>query len=309
MKFKGFFLFLNKIKKTGKLPRYSIMQEISAIIKPEELLLKNTPNIVLVDARAGLTAHDEYAKAHLDGALFVDLNTQLANIKPYPANGGRHPLPDVMKFAEVLTQLGITPNSHVVIYDDKSASNAAARFWWMLKSAGHNKVQVLDGGLDAAIKAGFQLSSKEESPLNTEPYKATKWLLPLADIDEVAKAANDEDFLVIDVRDKVRYDGDKEPIDLIAGHIPGAINIPFTSNLGPNGFYLSRSELRDKYLSVLNGRSIENVIVHCGSGVTACHTILAMAYSGIEFPKLYVGSWSEWSRNERPIATNGKAKT
>ncbi len=148
----------------------------------------------------------------MEGALYVDLNTQLANIKSDPALGGRHPLPSPVQFAQVLTQLGITLDSYIVIYDDKNCSNAAARFWWMLKSAGHNRVQVLDGGLDAAIKAGFKTSSNEETPLNTESYKISNWHLPLADIDEVAKVSHDRNFLVIDVRDKIRYDGDKEPI-------------------------------------------------------------------------------------------------
>jgi thiosulfate/3-mercaptopyruvate sulfurtransferase len=285
-------------------------QRISPIIKPKELLsLKDKSNIVLVDARAGKDAQEQYSNVHLEGSLFVDLNTQLANIKLDPAIGGRHPLPSPTQFAQVITQLGITPDDYVVVYDDQNGSNAAARFWWMLKSAGHNKVQVLDGGLDAALKVGFKTSSNEETPLNTETYKISKWLLPLADIDEVTKVADDRKFLVIDVRDKVRYDGDKEPIDLIAGHIPGAVNIPFTSNLDADGSYLPSSELSDKYLKALDGRKIENVIVHCGSGVTACHTILAMAYAGIEFPKLYVGSWSEWSRNDRPIATKEEGQS
>jgi len=279
-------------------------QKVSPIIKAKELLsFKNASNITLIDARAGANAQEQYEKGHLEGALFVDLNTQLASIKSDPSLGGRHPLPNPAQFAQVLTQLGITPERHVIIYDDKNGSNAAARFWWMLKSVGHNKVQVLDDGLDAAIKAGLKLSSNEEIPHNTEAYKISKWLLPLAEIDEVANAVKDTNAIVIDVRDKVRYDGDKEPIDLIAGHIPGAVNIPFTSNLNADGFYLSPTELRDKYLEALVGKKMENVIIHCGSGVTACHTILAMAYAGIEFPKLYVGSWSEWSRNKRPIAT------
>ena len=281
------------------------MQKTALLLKPLELAsLKTESNIVLIDARAGAGARDRYAAAHLEGALFVDLDTQLANIGPDAAKGGRHPLPDAKQFARVLTELGIMPNSYVVIYDDKNGANAAARFWWMLRAAGHARVQVLDGGLDAAIQAGFRLSSQEETPMNTEPYKISTWLLPLVEIDEVAKAALDADFLIIDVRDKIRYDGEQETIDLVAGHIPGAINIPFTGNLDTDGSYLSPSELREKYVKALDGRKPEQVIVHCGSGVTACHTILAMAYAGIEFPKLYVGSWSEWSRNARPIAIN-----
>jgi thiosulfate/3-mercaptopyruvate sulfurtransferase len=193
-----------------------------------------------------------------------------------------------------------------VVYDDKNGSNAAARFWWMLKSVGHKKVQVLDGGFHAAIKAGFPTSSKTEIPLKTEPYKIENWLLPLADIHEIDKVAQDTNFLVVDVRDEQRYNGEKEPIDLIAGHIPGAINIPFTTNLDSDGFFLSPEELKNNYSKEFGDRAAENIIVHCGSGVTACHTLLALAYAGLEIPKLYVGSWSEWSRNDRPIATSQK---
>lgn len=280
-------------------------QEISSIIKPEELLLlMGSTKIVLIDASAG--SKERYEKQHLEGALYVDLDKQLANIKSDVSIGGRHPLPNLDQFSQVLKQLGISPQSHVIIYDDKNCSNASARFWWMLKSIGHEKVQVLDGGFDAAVKAGFQLSSKKETPLISDTYQIRKWLLPLAEIEEVAKAAQDANCLVIDVRDKDRFDGIKEPIDLIAGHIPGAINIPFASNLNSTGSFLSPSELREKYLEVIGNKKTENIILQCGSGVTACHTILAMAYAGLDIPKLYVGSWSEWSRCNRPIATSAK---
>ena len=279
-------------------------QDLSPIIKPNELVvLHQTNESIIIDASNGSGAKENYGAKHLDGALYVDLNTQLADINADASIGGRHPLPTLEQFSETLTSLGITPMSHVVVYDDKNGSNAAARFWWMLKSIGHNKVQVLDGGFEAAIKAGFPISSKIESPLKKEPYKVEKWLLPLADIHEIDKVAQDADFLVIDVRDKERFNGEKEPIDLIAGHIPGAINIPFTTNLDSNGFFLSPDELKSNYLKAFNNLKPENSIVHCGSGVTACHTLLAIAYAGLAIPKLYVGSWSEWSRNNRPIAT------
>lgn len=282
-------------------------QEIPPIIKPAELiaLLPNS-ELVIIDASNGSGAKENYEAQHLEGALYVDLNTQLANINADVAIGGRHPLPTLEQFSETLTSLGITPTSHVVVYDDKNASNAAARFWWMLKSVGHNKVQVLDGGFQAAIKAGFPTNSKIEIPLKKQPYKIEKWLLPLADIHEIDKVAQDADFLVVDVRDEERYSGEKEPIDLVAGHIPGAINIPFTTNLDSNGLFLSPDELKNNYLKEFGDKKAENIIVHCGSGVTACHTLLALAYAGLEVPKLYVGSWSEWSRNNRPIATSKK---
>lgn len=173
----------------------------------------------------------------------------------------------------------------------------------MLQAAGHTKVQVLNGGLSEAKRLKFPLSSKTESVNNvSEPYKVDKWELPLAEINEVEKVSQDNDYMVVDVRGKERYDGKIEPIDLIAGHISGAVNIPFTENLDNNGLFLKPNELKSKYKAKFGAIDPENIIVHCGSGVTACHTILALAYAELEIPKLYVGSWSEWSRNNKKIA-------
>jgi thiosulfate/3-mercaptopyruvate sulfurtransferase len=284
--------------------------KISPIIKPEELLvLKQSPNFVLIDARAGVL--EKHPNGHLEGAQPVDLNSQMADIKPNAADGGRHPLPSLAQFAQLLTALGITPLSKIVVYDDKNGANAAARFWWMLKSIGHPHVQILDGGMDAAIAKGYPLSISRISDVGFRSDKSDirnltseiEWLLPMADISEVEKATHDDNHLIIDVREEGRYKGEFEPLDLIAGHIPNAVNIPFSSNLDSDGFFLSPSELREKYEKALAEKKPENVIVHCGSGVTACHTLLAMDYAGMDIPKLYVGSWSEWSRNDCEMVT------
>ena len=278
------------------------MKHPSPLIKPEALIaLKQTTKFVLVDVRTGPNAYASYAQSHLEGALFVDLETQLATKSPNAADGGRHPLPSVAQFVEVLTKLGISNDSQVITYDDKNGSNAAARFWWMLKAVGHTKIQVIDGGLQAAIEAGFPIGSNEEKPLKSTPYTAEKWVLPLVTLEEVEKATHDDKMLIIDVRDKARFDGLTEPIDLIAGHIPNAVNVPFTTNLDANGFYQDPSVLKAKYAEILKNRASDKVIVHCGSGVTACHTLLAMAHAGMKIPKLYVGSWGEWSRNDLPM--------
>jgi thiosulfate/3-mercaptopyruvate sulfurtransferase len=278
--------------------------KISPIINPDALLqLKNASEIVLIDARAGLNAEENYQKEHLKGARYVDLNRDLATVETDPAKGGRHALPSFEKFSEVLSRLGISPENHVIIYDDKNGSNAAARFWWMLRAIGHEKVQVLNGGLQEAVKAGFATSAENETFAKAEKYPVSEWKLALADINEVEKSRNKNENIVIDVRDKNRFDGLTEPLDLIAGHIPGAINVPFSENLDEEGFYKSPTALAAKYSEILGEIKPENVIVHCGSGVTACHTLLAMDYAGIPIPKLYVGSWSEWSRNDRPMAT------
>jgi thiosulfate/3-mercaptopyruvate sulfurtransferase len=282
-------------------------QNISPIIKPEELLnLRGAENLLIFDASNNPNARANYNSRHLEGSFFVDMNSQLADIRASAADGGRHPLPSAENFCATLGKLGISPESHVVIYDDKSGANAAARFWWMLKAAGHEKVQVLDGGIDAAIKIDFPTSDKEETPKSSE-YKCGEWQLPTADIKEVARASNDGDFLIIDVRETPRYNGETEPFDKIAGHIPNAKNIPFAENLSKEGLFLSPEKLREKYEKELEIFQKENVIVHCGSGVTACHTLLALDYAGFEIPKLYVGSWSEWSSNDRPIARKENA--
>ena len=279
-------------------------QNMSPIINPEELIqLKNSSEIILIDARAGINAEENYKTEHLKGARYVDLNRDLATVDCNPANGGRHRLPSFEKFSEVLSKLGISPESHVIVYDDKNGSNAAGRFWWMLKAVGHQKTQVLNGGLQAAIKAGYALSSAMENFDVAEKYPVSTWKLGLADIKEVDMARNNNANIVIDVRDKNRFDGLTEPLDLIAGHIPGAINVAFSENLTDDGFYHSRETLKEKYTAIMGNKSPENIIVHCGSGVTACHTLLAMDYAGIAIPKLYVGSWSEWSRNNKPMVT------
>ena len=272
------------------------------LIKAEELSnIYKKKDLVIADVSAGADARANYNRKHLAGAIFIDLNTQLAEIHHDAAKGGRHPLPSIKQFSETLGKLGISPESHVIIYDDKNGSNAAARFWWMLRSIGHERVQVLDGGLQAAEKIGLPISSKQENPSPTAPYKMEGWKLPLADMAEVERVSQDPSHLVIDVRDSQRYRGEKEPIDLVAGHIPGAVNLPFTTNLDENGYFLAGSELKNKYQQLFEKRDSNNIIVHCGSGVTACHTLLAIAHAGLDIPRLYVGSWSEWSRNNKPI--------
>lgn len=282
---------------------------ISPIIQVSELLkLYKSENIIIFDVSNGKNAKLNYNAKHLEGAFFVDLNTQLAEIKQDLSNGGRHPLPDIGNFAQILSTLGISTKSHIIIYDDKNGSNASARFWWMLKSIGHEKVQVLNGGIQEAEKNNFPISSKIETSYKTELYEFDNWKLQIAKIEEVEKISQTENYIVIDVRDVERYNGINEQIDLIAGHIPGAINIPFTENLDENGLFLSPNLLKQKYEKIFGNVKTENIIVHCGSGVTACHTLLAIAYAELEIPKLYVGSWSEWSRNNKTIATKTENK-
>ncbi|MDR6526728.1 thiosulfate/3-mercaptopyruvate sulfurtransferase [Chryseobacterium rhizosphaerae] len=270
---------------------------MSPIISPSELKKLATDNLIILDARTGKDVVRNYLEKHIKGALFIDLDKDLAEIGENAAFGGRHPLPSIEKFAETLSDLGISENSEIVVYDDKNASNAAARAWWMLKSFGFEKVQVLDGGMQAAEKEGIEFSSGEERVEKTPLIKKDHWFLPVSKLEKVENELKNASATVIDVRDAYRYRGESEPIDLVAGHIPGAINIPFSENLDENGFFLSPEVLKEKYKRLLENKP-ENLIIHCGSGVTACHTILALDYAGFTIPNLYVGSWSEWSRRE-----------
>lgn len=272
-------------------------QKLPSIIQYQEFKsLYDNNAISIFDLRSGPKAHDQYLEFHLDKAIYVSLDKDLATIDDF-SKGGRHPLPSPEEFAKTLGKLGIDIHTHIVIYDDKNGANAAARFWWMLRSFGHDKVQVLDGGMQEALRQGFPTKSGEEDIVETQ-YPVQSWQWATVDISQVEEASKNQDFEIIDVRESVRYNGITEPIDLVAGHIPSAINIPFNENLDDKGFFLSPQLLHDKYELVFKDHKANQVIVHCGSGVTACHTILAMDYAGFDVPNLYVGSWSEWSRNK-----------
>lgn len=261
-------------------------------------------NTVLLDARGGPGAHRRYLDGHLEHAIYVDLDKDLAAKPADAAIGGRHPLPDIHHFAVLLGNLGIRPETLVIVYDDKAGAMSAARLWWMLRSIGHKSVKVLNGGLQAAINAGVNLATGEYKPTAVEPYPVPSGYSGTVDIEEAGAAAKDNGRLVIDVRETPRYLGQTEPIDLIAGHIPGAVNLPYINNLDADGKYLPADALSEKYEAIMGDVKPSDVIVHCGSGVTACHTLLGMEHAGITEPKLYVGSWSEWSRRDLPIATD-----
>jgi thiosulfate/3-mercaptopyruvate sulfurtransferase len=270
---------------------------MSPIISASELKNLFLENLIILDARVGKDAYQSYLNKHIQGARFVDLDKDLAEIGKDAEFGGRHPLPAIEKFEATISRLGISEDSHIVIYDDKNGANAAARAWWMLKAFGLKNVQVLDVGYQEAEKEGLEFSSGKETFEKAKIINRKDWLLPILTLEDVENELTNNSATVIDVRDSYRYKGKSEPIDLIAGHIPGAINIPFSENLDENGYFLKPEILREKYLKLLENKP-EKLIIHCGSGVTACHTILALDYAGFEIPNLYVGSWSEWSRRE-----------
>ena len=250
-------------------------------------------DVVLVDCRPDPRA---YAAGHVAGARHAQLERDLAAHVDDPARGGRHPLPDPTTFAATLGRWGIAPGTHVVVYDDQGGANAAARLWWMLRAIGHDAVQVVDGGLAALRAAGVAMTTDEPAVAAAPPYPLGA-LRGVADIDEVERARGAADRRVIDVRAGFRFRGESDPFDPVAGHIPGARNAPYADNLRADGTFKAADELRAQFTAALDGIAPAQTIVHCGSGVTACHTLVALARAGLPGAKLYVGSWSEWCRD------------
>jgi len=254
------------------------------------VLFRSLPRTVDVRwAAKGPTPRERYEAGHIPGAAFVDLDRDLSR----PGGPGRHPLPDEEAFARVLSRLGVEPETHVVAYDQRDSS-VAARLWFMLRAFGHPRVSLLDGGLDGWVAAGFPLS-REEPRIDPAPIGRLHLdRSRIADTDEVRRRVAP----VLDARAPERYRGETEPIDPKAGHIPGARNAPFSRNLDAAGRFLPRDELRRLY----EGYG-PDVIVSCGSGVTACHLAVARELAGLPPARLYVGSWSGWIEDPgRPIA-------
>jgi thiosulfate/3-mercaptopyruvate sulfurtransferase len=274
---------------------------ISTPLVSADALAAHLEDVRVLDCRSGPGAHAAYLERHVRGALHVDLERDLSAHDGPPERGGRHPLPRVDAWAATLGTLGITPSTWVVLYDDKGGANAAARAWWMLRAVGHERVAVLDGGFAAAERV-LPMQAGDVAVPSSAPYPVTAWQSPMRDIDEVARAMRDASAVLVDVRAPERYRGEVEPLDPIAGHIPGAINVPLTESLDAHGRFRDRDALRAHFRARLGDAPIERVIVSCGSGVTACHTLLALEHAGLPGAALYVGSWSEWCRSGRERA-------
>lgn len=239
-----------------------------------------------------------YRQAHIPGAVYVDLPSQLASA-PTMA-GGRHPLPEPEVFREAARDWGINNDDVVVAYDD-SGGLSAARVWWLLRDGGFDTVYLLDGGLDAWRAEGFELDSGDElaSLGNVELVSGQMPRLELADVLDFARTS-----LLLDARAAERYRGELEPVDPRAGHIPGAVSAPTTGNLAATGHFLPATELAVRFKDL--GADDRDVAVYCGSGINAAHQIAALAEAGIE-AALYPGSWSQWCGHpELPIATGGQ---
>lgn len=261
----------------------------------------------LLDARPDPA---EFTQGHLPGALHADLNRHLSTAcdpEHDPLRGGRHPLPPPLRFAAQLGAWGIGPDTEVVVYDASGGGNAAARLWWMLRALGHQAVSVLDGGLAAALEAGLPLSQESPSLHPRAAYPADHWALPQTDAEGVDHLRRDPTRLLLDVRASERWRGEVEHLDPVAGHIPGSVNLPWAENLQPDGRFKSPATLRAQYDLLLAGRHPDQLTVHCGSGVTACHTLLALEVAGLAGAAIYMGSWSEWCRSGRPRSPRPEA--
>jgi thiosulfate/3-mercaptopyruvate sulfurtransferase len=242
----------------------------------------------------------EYARAHIPGAQYLHLDRDLSSA--ITAHSGRHPLPDPGVFARRIGALGAGPGTQIVAYDQGNGAHAA-RLWWLAKWIGARHVAVLDGGLAAWRAAGLPLTDRRTEPRpQTLPVALDEQLMvDAAAVDELRRRPGG---LLIDARGAERFAGRNETIDPVAGHVPGARNHPFTGNLGADGKFLSAEQLRRRWAVLLGARPASSVVAMCGSGVTACHNLLALEHSGLGAGRLYPGSWSEWIRDpRRPVAT------
>jgi len=264
------------------------------------------PRLRLFDCRFDLArpAHgrERYLEEHLPGAVHADLNRDLS--APATATSGRHPLPTPAAFESRLRSWGVDADSLVVAYDDGNGMYAA-RLWWMLRWVGHDEVAVLDGGMRRWLQLDLPLT--DEVPQRAAGNFVARLRPALAvDADAVHRASGDTDARILDARTPERYRGEVEPIDAVAGHVPGARNHPFGLSLAGDGRFLPPGALRESLSATLDGSPPERTVAMCGSGVTACHLLLALEHAGLPGARLYPGSWSQWSSDPaRPVRTGG----
>lgn len=259
----------------------------------------NTPNWIIVDCSYDLADKDagrnSYLGSHIKGAVFADVHDDLSG--PPVTDQGRHPLPTEEALNRLFSRLGINHDSQVIVYDN-ACGCFAGRLWWMLRYMGHKAVAVLDGGCQGWEQSGLPGESGEEkNTLADFKAEANKdWLVT---VDSVPGAE-----LLIDSRDPQRYRGEVEPLDKAAGHIPGAINRFWKDNLNDSGLFKDSDQLRKEFNKCFGGTNVNETVFYCGSGVTACHNLLAVAHAGLPSPGLYAGSWSDWcSEPSRPVVT------
>lgn len=241
---------------------------------------------------------EQYRAGHIPGAVYASLGEDLAG--PRTGSNGRHPLPTVEALAATLGRFGITQGSQVIAYDQDSGMYAS-RLWWLLRYVGHEAVALLDGGWEKWTREGRPAATGDEPRLPSS-FAASPRPGLYVDAASILSGLGRHETLLVDARSAERFEGQVEPIDRAAGHIPGAVNHSFRTNLTEDGTMLPAPRLREAFLRVLNGRDPSHAVMYCGSGVTACHNLVAMEHAGLPGARLYPGSWSEWSSDpDRPI--------
>ena len=281
----------------------------TTLISPEQLrhLVHDHKPLMIFDCSFELMKPAEgdaqYERVRIAGAVRANLDKHLsAKDQTQAVNGGRHPLPKPEVFAAWLAHVGFASDMQAVVYDRQGA-NYCGRLWWMLKWIGHENVAVLDGGLQAWEAINGSVATGPDLPRVPSSFKAGAPLARLATTDDVLKHLELPDQTLIDARAPARFRGEVEPLDPVAGHIPGALNRPFAENLGPDGKFKSPEQLKTEFEALLGGRRPSTVVHHCGSGVSAIPNLLAMEIAGLGRSALYAGSWSEWCANpDRPVA-------
>lgn len=278
----------------------------SYLITAAELQQEHRSDWLVFDVRHDLmnpqAGRNAYLQGHIPGARFLDNDSDL--VGKLTGKNGRHPLPERTKFADLMRKQGLESQTQVVVYDAGN-SMFAARLWWMLRWLGHEKVAILDGGWQAWLAE----NGKVETDVSQAGPVPSQWLesatpdMPTVQATEVLANIEQPHFVVVDARAGERFRGEAEPIDPVAGHIPGALNRPNSSNLQADGRFKPVLALRAEFASLLGGRPADQVVHQCGSGITACHNLFAMELAGMNGSKLYPGSWSEWvSDSSRPVA-------
>ena len=268
-----------------------------SVAQLQSLQTNGAPLLVLdctFDLMNPSAGYAQYVEQHIAGAQHADLDKHLATHDPaLQVNGGRHPLPQREVFAAWLQSVGVNQDTQVVVYD-RNGMNYCGRLWWMLKWCGHDAVAVLDGGLQAWMNASGALASGAEAAHAPGNFALREPLVKLVTTAAVSAHLNDGTQTLIDARGAPRYRGEVEPLDPVAGHIPGALNRPFNNNLNADGFFKNADELRTEFTALLGSAKPETVVHHCGSGVSAVPNVLAMEVAGLGRTALYAGSWSEW---------------
>ena len=271
-------------------------------------LQKTNPNCLIFDVSFDLfqpqAGMQQYQESHITGSFYVHLDEHLSvhNVQQECASGGRHPLPTREAFAQTLRQLGVNQDSVVVVYD-RNGLNYCGRLWWMMKWLGHANVYILDGGLQAWQQAGFSTSNTATPPIPAGNFQVQTSLVGLRSAEQVLAQLGQPTQVVLDSRAGPRFRGEVEPLDPQAGHIPGAFQRTFNENLNAQGLFKTTSQLEQEFALLIGPNKAQNIVVHCGSGVSAIPNVVALSMAGYQNVSLFAGSWSEWSNNPiNPVA-------